>query len=92
MIICTNLGSGLRRNDEGFLEQIYRVMPLLDHVQIFTFLVFLTFYVPCLSTFAVKLKTLGRREAWFSVMISLVSALLMADAVRLLLELARLIT
>ena len=31
------------------------IMPLLDHVQIFTFLVFLTFYVPCLSTFAVML-------------------------------------
>jgi ferrous iron transport protein B len=66
------------------------IMPLLDHVQIFTFLVFLTFYVPCLSTFAIMLKTLGRREAWFSVLISLVSALLMAGAVRLLLELIRL--
>ena len=62
---------------------------LLDPVQIFTFLVFLTFYVPCLSTFAVMLKTLGRREAWLSVAISLGSALLMAGAIRLLLELAR---
>ncbi len=65
------------------------IMPLLDHVQIFTFLVFLTFYVPCLSTFAVMLKTLGRKEAWFSVTISLVSALLMAGAVRVLLQVAR---
>ncbi len=68
------------------------IMPLLNHVQIFTFLVFLTFYVPCLSTFAVMLKTLGRKEAWFSVLISLVSALLMAGAVRLVLELAKAIT
>ena len=67
------------------------IMPMLDQVQIFTFLVFLTFYVPCLSTFAVMLKTLGHREAWLSVLISLVSALLMAGAVRLILELARLI-
>jgi ferrous iron transport protein B len=67
------------------------IVPLLDHVQIFTFLVFLTFYVPCLSTFAVMLKTLGRKEAWLSVAISLGSALLLAGAVRLLLELARLI-
>jgi ferrous iron transport protein B len=65
------------------------ITPLLDHVQIFTFLVFLTFYVPCLSTFAVMYKTLGRKEAWFSVMISLVSALLMAGMVRLFLEQAR---
>lgn len=56
------------------------IASLLDHAQIFTFIVFLTFYVPCLSTFAVMLKTLGRKEAWFSVMISLISALLLAGA------------
>ena len=67
----------------------FEIAPLLDPVQIFTFLVFLTFYVPCLSTFAVMLKTLGRREAWLSVAISLASALLIAGAIRLLLELAR---
>jgi len=65
------------------------ITPLLDHVQIFTFLIFLTFYVPCLSTFAVMIKTLGRKEAWFSVMSSLVTALLMAGAIRLLLETIR---
>ena len=68
------------------------IMPLLNYVQIFTFLVFLTFYVPCLSTFAVMLKTLGRKEAWFSVAVSMVSALLMAGAVRLVLELAKAVT
>ena len=62
------------------------IMPLLSHAQIFTFLVFLTFYVPCLSTFAVMLKTLGRKEAWFSVFVSLASALLMAGIVRVALE------
>lgn len=67
----------------------FEIAPLLDPVQIFTFLVFLTFYVPCLSTFAVMFKTLGRREAWLSVAISLGSALLIAGVVRLLLELAR---
>ena len=67
----------------------FEIAPLLDVVQIFTFLVFLTFYVPCLSTFAVMFKTLGRREAWLSVAISLGSALLIAGAVRLLLELTR---
>ena len=65
------------------------IMPLLSHAQIFTFLVFLTFYVPCLSTFAVMLKTLGRKEAWFSVIVSLASALLMAGVVRAVLELTR---
>ena len=67
------------------------IMPLLNYIQIFTFLVFLTFYVPCLSTFAVMIKTLGRKIAWISVTISLLSALLMAGAVRILLELSSLI-
>jgi ferrous iron transport protein B len=64
------------------------IMPLLNYVQVFTFLVFLTFYVPCLSTFAVMVKTLGRKEAGASVAISLGAALLMAAVVRLVLTLA----
>ena len=65
------------------------ISPALDSVQIFTFLVFLTFYVPCLSTFAVTYKSLGHREAWFSAAVSLVSALLLSGMVRLILVLAR---
>jgi hypothetical protein len=38
------------------------------------------------------LKTLGRREAWFSVVVSLVSALLMAGAARFVLGMARAVT
>ncbi len=65
---------------------------LLDWVQITTFLIFLTFYVPCVSTFAVMLKLLGRREALFSVLLSVSAALVVAGVVRLLLELVRLLT
>lgn len=61
----------------------FDIMPVLDRTQIFTFLVFLTFYVPCLSTFAVMHKALGQKEAWFSALVSLGSALLMAGVVRL---------
>ncbi|HEX9627267.1 MAG TPA: ferrous iron transporter B [Acidiferrobacterales bacterium] len=57
----------------------------LDWVQITTFLLFLTFYVPCVSTFAVMLKTIGRREALFSIALSVGVALLVSGAVRLLL-------
>ena len=63
----------------------------LDQVQIATFLIFLTFYVPCLSTFAVTYKTLGHKEAWFSAAVSLASALILSGAVRLILSLARLL-
>jgi len=65
------------------------ISPLLDWVQILTFLVFLTFYIPCVSTFAVMLKTLGRREAFFSVALSVGVALGLAGATRLGAELIR---
>jgi ferrous iron transport protein B len=57
--------------------------PLLDWVQIVTFLIFLTFYVPCISTFAAMLRALGRREAFFSVALSVGVALLTAGLTRL---------
>jgi ferrous iron transport protein B len=63
--------------------------PFLDWVQIATFLVFLTFYIPCISTFAVMLRTIGWRQAWFSVGLSALVALLIGGGVRLLLELWR---
>jgi ferrous iron transport protein B len=58
----------------------------LSPIQIVTFLVFLTFYVPCVSTFAVMLKTIGRREALFSVSLSVGVALLVSGLVRFALE------
>ncbi len=61
---------------------------VMDTTQIATFLVFLTFYVPCVSTFAMMLKLLGRREAFYSVMLSIGVALVIAAAVRWPLELA----
>ncbi len=64
---------------------------LLDWVQIMTLLVFLTFYFPCVSTFAVMLKTIGRREALFSVSLSVSVALLVTGLVRFLLSGARIV-
>ncbi len=61
----------------------------LDRVQVMTFLLFLTFYVPCISTFAVMLKTIGRREALFSVSLSVAVALLVSGLARFGLEGAR---
>jgi len=60
---------------------------VMDTTQIVTFLVFLTFYVPCVSTFAMMLKLLGRREALYSVLLSISVALLVAAALRWPLEL-----
>lgn len=70
----------------------FEVGNILDWIQISTFLIFLMFYVPCVSTFAVMLKVIGRKEALFSVALSVSVALLCAVAIRGLLEGYRLIT
>jgi ferrous iron transport protein B len=58
----------------------------LGAVQIFTLVLFLTFYLPCISTFAVMLKTIGRREAMFAVSLSIAVALLVSGFARFALE------
>jgi ferrous iron transport protein B len=69
--------------------------PLLDRidlqieVQMITLLRFLTFYIPRISTFAVMHKTIGRRDALYSVLLSVGVALVVSGAVRALLEGAR---
>ncbi len=67
----------------------FEVGQYMDWLQIITFLVFLTFYFPCVSTFAVMLRTLGYRYAMISVSISVGVALLISGVVRLILETAR---
>lgn len=62
---------------------------VLDRTQIATLLVFLTFYVPCVSTFAMMLKLLGRRDALYSVGLSIGVALVTAAALRGVLEFVR---
>jgi ferrous iron transport protein B len=64
----------------------------MDWVQLTTFLIFLTFYIPCVSTFAVMLKTIGRKQALFYITISVGVALIVSGIIRLLLEGARAIT
>jgi len=62
---------------------------VLDTTQIVTFLVFLTFYsfyVPCVSTFAMMLRLIGRRDALFSLALSVGVALAVAALVRWPLE------
>jgi ferrous iron transport protein B len=55
----------------------------LNPIQLVTLLLFLTFYVPCISTFAVMLKTVGRRTAVASVLLSVGVAIAVSGAARL---------
>ena len=70
----------------------FAVGDVLDWVQITTFLIFLTFYVPCVSTFAVMVRVIGRKEAVFSVFLSIGVATFAAVGVRALLEFIRFLT
>jgi len=64
----------------------FDVGQVLDWIQIATFLVFLLFYIPCISTFAVMVKVIGRKDALFSVALSIGVALIVALIVRLFLN------
>ena len=64
----------------------FEVSQYMNTVQIMTFLLFMTFYVPCISTFAVMVKTLGRRDALYSVALSVGVALVVSGVARWLLE------
>lgn len=61
---------------------------VLDPVQLMTLLAFLTFYIPCLATFAVMVRTLGSRPALQSVGISLAASLAIAGVARVAMQLA----
>lgn len=61
----------------------------LDWIQLSVFLIFLTFYFPCVSTFAVMLKTIGRNSAFVAVSISVTVALVISGIIRLILELSQ---
>jgi ferrous iron transport protein B len=63
----------------------------LDPIQLLTLVVFLTFYVPCISTYAVMHRSLGRRVALESVLLSVGVALAVSGLVRLTLVAARLL-
>ena len=65
----------------GFAVDAY-----LSSTQIFTFLVFLTLYVPCISTFAVMTRTIGRRHALAAVAVSVAVALVVSGVLRFALE------
>jgi len=66
----------------------FEIGQMLDWIQISTFLVFLLFYIPCISTFAVMVKVIGRKDALFSVALSVSVALIVALVVRLALNAA----
>ena len=62
--------------------QTFDISQQMNWIQIATFLVFLTFYVPCISTFATMLKTVGKKQALLSVGLSVTVALVLSGILR----------
>lgn len=63
------------------------LMTMISREQLIVFVVFISFFVPCLSTVAILWREIGRREALISVALNTTVAMVIALAVRLLLTL-----
>ncbi|MFA9454269.1 MAG: ferrous iron transporter B, partial [Candidatus Aminicenantaceae bacterium] len=62
------------------------LMTILTREQLVVFVVFINFFVPCLSTVAILWKEIGRKEAMISMALNTSVALLIAFLVRLFLR------
>ncbi|NOR14214.1 MAG: ferrous iron transport protein B, partial [Candidatus Aminicenantes bacterium] len=63
------------------------LMTMITREQMVVFVVFMSFFVPCLSTVAILWREIGRREALISMALNTSVAMLIAVTVRLLLSL-----
>jgi ferrous iron transport protein B len=63
------------------------LMTIISREQLIVFVVFMSYFVPCLSTVAILWKEIGRKEALISVALNSSVALLIASIVRLLIRL-----
>ncbi len=63
------------------------LMTMISREQLVVFVVFMSFFVPCLSTVAILWREIGRREALLSMALNSSVALLISVTVRLLLSL-----
>ena len=63
------------------------LMTMITREQMIVFVVFVSFFVPCLSTVAILWREIGRREALISMALNTSVALVIAVSVRLLLSL-----
>lgn len=60
------------------------VLSAISREQILVFTVFVSFFIPCLSTFAILWKELGKKVAFLSAALSIAVAIIVSLAVRLL--------
>jgi len=83
MVVGTTLIFGILRKELAMVMLIQalgtsHVLDVMSRTQIMTFVVFVTFYVPCIATIAVLIQELGRKRAGFIVLFTTVIATTMA--------------
>ena len=88
VVVGTVLIFGILRKELAMVMLIQalgtsRVLNVMSGTQIMTFVVFVTFYVPCLATIAVLIRELGKRRAGFVVIFTIVVATVMAFLTRI---------
>jgi len=88
VVVGTVLIFGILRKELAMVMLIQalgttRVLDVMSGTQIMTFVVFVTFYVPCLATIAVLIRELGKRRAGFVVIFTIVVATVMAFLTRI---------
>ncbi|MGB9893921.1 MAG: ferrous iron transport protein B, partial [Candidatus Saccharicenans sp.] len=64
-----------------------QLLSVITRTQLLTFVVFVNFFIPCLSTLAILWKELGRKIALISVALNLSVAVLVSWLVRLIFSL-----
>jgi ferrous iron transport protein B len=60
------------------------LMSVITREQLVVFTVFISFFIPCLSTFAILWKEIGRRYAFLSAALSIVVAVALSTVIRLI--------
>ncbi len=65
----------------------HELLSIITREQLIVFVVFMSYFVPCLSTVAILWKEIGRKEALLSVLLNTSVALIISSLVRLFLHL-----
>lgn len=89
MVVGTTLIFGILRKEMAMVMLIQAlgtsyVLDVMSRTQIMTFVVFVTFYIPCIATIAVLIQELGRKRAGFIVLFTTVIATAMAFLIRII--------
>jgi ferrous iron transport protein B len=92
MVVGITLIFGILRKELAMVMLIQalgtsHVLDVMSRTQIMTFVVFVTFCIPCIATIAVLIQELGKKRAGFVIIITTIMATAMALLIRIVGEL-----